>query len=100
MDEATFLEWERHRDIGQEILDGIVEIKAGKTGRHFTADSFPYIRIREKMALSQAEFAKMLGVSLRTLQDWEQGRRTPSGAAKTLLKVAEHHPDILRNLAA
>jgi len=37
-----------------------------------------------------------MGISVRTLQDWEQGRRSPSGAAKTLLRVAEKHPDVLR----
>jgi putative transcriptional regulator len=42
----------------------------------------------------------LLGVSVRTLQDWEQGRREPSGAAKTLIKVAERHPEVLQELAA
>jgi putative transcriptional regulator len=50
--------------------------------------------------LSQAQFAALLGVSVRTLQEWEQGRREPSGAGKTLLRLAEKHPDILRELAA
>ena len=49
--------------------------------------------------LSQSEFAELLGVPVRTLQDWEQGRREPSGAAKTLIKVAELHPEILQELA-
>ena len=56
-----------------------------------------YTRI--KTQLSQSQFAKLLGVSVRTLQEWEQGRKQPSGAAKTLLKVAEKHPDILLELA-
>jgi putative transcriptional regulator len=50
--------------------------------------------------LSQSAFAALLGVSVRTLQDWEQGRRKPSGAAKTLIKVAELHPEALQELAA
>jgi putative transcriptional regulator len=50
--------------------------------------------------LSQVRFAALLGVSPRTLQDWEQGRRQPTGAAKTLLRVAERHPEVLRELAA
>ncbi|HXK29720.1 MAG TPA: helix-turn-helix domain-containing protein, partial [Candidatus Binatia bacterium] len=50
--------------------------------------------------LSQAKFAALLGVSVRTLQDWEQGRREPNAAAKTLIKVAELHPAILRKIAA
>jgi putative transcriptional regulator len=52
------------------------------------------------MGLSQLEFAELLGVSPRTLQDWEQGRREPTGAARMLLKVATKHPAILRKIAA
>ena len=88
------------RNIGEEILEGLREIKKGNQARRFTADSFPIVRAREKSGLSQSEFASLLGVSVRTLQDWEQGRREPSGAAKTLIKVAERHPEILRELAA
>lgn len=54
---------------------------------------------RLKSNLSQSQFAKLLGVSVRTLQEWEQGRKQPSGAAKTLLKVAEKYPAILQELA-
>lgn len=53
---------------------------------------------RATVGLTQAEFAHLLGVSTRTLQDWEQGRRQPTGAAKTLLRVVAKHPDILREL--
>jgi putative transcriptional regulator len=42
----------------------------------------------------------VLGVSKRTLEQWEQGRRKPSGAAQTLLKIAERHPEVLRDVAA
>jgi putative transcriptional regulator len=45
--------------------------------------------------LSQSEFAALLGVSVKTLQNWEQGRRSPHGAARVLLHVAEKHPDVL-----
>jgi len=55
---------------------------------------------RAKTGFSQAQFAGLLGISVRTLHDWEQGRRQPSGAAKTLLKIAFKHPDILKELAA
>ena len=49
-------------------------------------------QIRERYALSQSEFAALLGVSIKTLQNWEQGRRTPHGAARVLLQVAAKHP--------
>ncbi|MEM6428973.1 MAG: helix-turn-helix domain-containing protein [Deinococcota bacterium] len=90
--------WEATRDLGQEILQGIQEINAGKIGRKYTAKSFSIIRTREALNLSQQQFAELLGISVRTLQDWEQGRREPSGAAQTLLKVASHHPEVLREL--
>ncbi len=55
---------------------------------------------RAKTGLSQTRFAALLGISVRTLHDWEQGRRTPSGPAKTLLAIALAHPEILRDIAA
>ena len=50
--------------------------------------------------MSQSAFAKLLGVSVRTLQEWEQGRRKPSGAAQTLLIIAERNPEFLQELGA
>ena len=50
---------------------------------------------RMKVGLSQAAFAKLLGVSVRTLQEWEQGRREPSGAARTLLRIALRTPEAI-----
>jgi putative transcriptional regulator len=55
--------------------------------------------VREKTGLSQATFAKLLGVSVRTLQEWEQGRRAPSGAARTLLLIAAKNPRVLLDVA-
>lgn len=55
-----------------------------------------YTRI--KTGLPQPQFAALLGVSVRTLQEWEQGRRQPSGAAKTLLRIADQQPEVLRAL--
>ncbi len=86
------------RDIGREILEGLREIKQGG-GRRFVAEGLAEIRvIREKMGLSQSAFAGLLGVSLRTLQDWEQGRRQPTGAARSLLLVAQARPEVLRDV--
>jgi putative transcriptional regulator len=92
--------WEKGRNIGQEILQGIRDIKAGRIGRRFTIDSFAIVRAREKSDLSQSQFAALLGVSVRTLQEWEQGRREPSAAAQTLIRVADKHPKVLRELVA
>jgi putative transcriptional regulator len=81
------------RNIGAEILRGIQELKKGKRGRVTTIPSAA--RIRRKTGVSQADFARLLRVSLRTLQDWEQGRRAPSGAARTLLLIVEKNPQVL-----
>ena len=75
------------RNIGQEILDGIREIKRGGHARVVNVPSIA--SIRERTGLSQSRFAQLLGVSVRTLQEWEQGRRAPSGAARTLLLIAQ-----------
>lgn len=85
------------RNIGLEILQGLREIKRGDYGRVSTVPSVA--GIREKTGLSQARFAQLLGVSVRTLQDWEQGRRAPSGAAKTLLMIADKNPRALLEVA-
>ena len=78
------------RNIGREILEGLREIKRGDYGRVITIPSTT--SIREKTGLSRARFAQLFGVSVRTLQDWGQGRRAPSGAARTLLMVAAKNP--------
>jgi putative transcriptional regulator len=92
--------FEAGRDVWQEVLDGAREIKAGG-GKRFAAEPRSYVvRARLRSGLTQAEFAALLGVSKRTLEQWEQGRREPSGAAKTLIKVAELHPEVLREVAA
>ena len=88
------------RDIGAELLRSVREMKARKRGRVTKVTVTWVVEVRTKTGLSQTEFAKLLGVSVRTLQDWEQGRRQPSGAAKSLLKIAEKHPATLRELAA
>jgi putative transcriptional regulator len=92
--------FEANRDIWQEVLDGVREIKAGRGKRTAVEPRSPIVRARLKSGLTQAQFAALLGVSKRTLEQWEQGRRAPSGAAKTLIRVAELHPEVLRELAA
>ncbi|MDJ0861230.1 MAG: helix-turn-helix domain-containing protein [Gammaproteobacteria bacterium] len=85
----------KKRDIGQELLDGVRAIKAGKGKRRVIELSQDVQEIRERLGLSQSAFAALLGVSTRTLQDWEQGRRQPTGAARSLLRVADRHPEAL-----
>ena len=86
-----------NRDIGAEILAGIQELKEGKAGRVVNVPAVA--EIREKTGLSQSRFATLLGVSVRTLQDWEQGRRAPSGAARTLLLIAHKNHKALLEVA-
>jgi putative transcriptional regulator len=92
------------RNIGLEILEGIREVKAHKAGKiklrtHRLRRPAPPQRIRARLKLSQAAFAGLMGVSLRTIQDWEQGRRKPSGPAEALLRIAEQHPEAFASLS-
>jgi putative transcriptional regulator len=92
-----------NRDIGLEILEGINEINNFKKGKvslkttELSQPSEPKV-IRSKLELSQSAFAGLLGVSMRTLQDWEQGRRNPQGPAIALLRIAEQHPEVFADL--
>lgn len=117
----------KKRDLNAELLLALDEVKRGKWARKteffpqrdgsmrrvitrrdgtvekdhiIPAEKALVAGARAATGLSQAAFAKLLGVSVRTLQEWEQGRKTPSGAAATLLKVAARHPKVLKELAA
>lgn len=80
------------RDIGQELLDGLRAIKNGE-GRHFFIETPYNVKgIRESLGLSQESFSSLMQISIKTLQDWEQGRRKPSGPACSLLRIAAHNP--------
>jgi putative transcriptional regulator len=95
MSEKELLERDSKRNIGEELLQSVQEMLAGEgTSVHLS----PVVSARIKTGLSQSKFAALLGVSTRTLQEWEQGRRQPSGAAKTLIKIAASHPEILREI--
>ena len=80
-----------------KLKQSINEMLAGQ-GK--PVDVSPLVAVRMQSGLSQSLFAKLLGVSVRTLQEWEQGRRKPSGAAQTLLTIARLHPEVLQELAA
>jgi putative transcriptional regulator len=91
------------RNIGIEILEGIKEIKKHKEGDiqlkvTTLTDPSPAQVIRKKLELSQSAFAGLMGVSIRTIQDWEQGRRSPKGPAKSLLRVAEQHSEVFADI--
>jgi putative transcriptional regulator len=119
--------WEKKRDLNAELVEALEGMKRGKWARKteffprpdgsirrvitrrdgtvekdhiIPAEKAQVAAARAATGLSQAEFAKLLGVSVRTLQEWEQGRKVPSGAAATLLKVATRHPKVLQELAA
>jgi len=119
--------WEKTRELNAELSQALGEMKQGEWARktEFTTqpdgsvcrvitrrdgtiekdEIIPAERAlvalaRAATGLSQATFAKLLGVSVRTLQEWEQGRKAPSGAAATLLKVAARHPEVLQELPA
>jgi putative transcriptional regulator len=87
-------------ELGEQVLQSVQEMKAGLRGRVHTPEVPGVTEARLRSGLSQASFASLMGVSVRTLQDWEQGRREPSGAAKTLIKVAKLHPEVLKELAS
>lgn len=127
LSENELSEWEHKRDLNAELMQALHDMKRGAWARktEFTPQPDGSIRrvilrrdgtiekdeviaaekaqvavARAATGLSQAPFAKLLGVSVRTLQEWEQGRKIPSGAAATLLKVARRHPEVLQELAA
>ena len=127
LSEKELAAWEKTRDLNAELMQTLQEMKRGDWARktEFTAQANGSIRrvitrrdgtiekdeiipaekaqvlaARAATGLSQAAFAILLGVSVRTLQEWEQGRKLPSGAAATLLKVASRHPEVLQELAA
>ena len=114
------------RNIGAELLAAVQELHAKKAARTttfepladgsvrrtvtlasgvlqsqevLTGPQWQLLAARTQAGLSQAEFARATGVSVRTLQEWEQGRKVPSGAAQSLLKLVSRHPELLAELA-
>ncbi|MGQ0529905.1 MAG: helix-turn-helix domain-containing protein [Panacagrimonas sp.] len=86
------------RDLGAELLASVLQMKAGKVGRVHEVPVSDVTQARAKSGLSQSQFAQVLGVSTRTLQEWEQGRRKPSGAAQSLLAIAARRPEVIREV--
>lgn len=93
--DAQLKTYESKRDLAGELLESVRQMKAGKTQVVFS----PAVEARERTGMSQSQFAALLGVSVRTLQGWEQGRKQPSGAARTLLTIARTNPEALLAVA-
>ena len=78
-----------------DLLESVKQMRRGQAARVTKVKVPDAAEARARVGLSQQAFAILLGVSPRTLQDWEQGRRAPTGAAKTLLRVAVEHSEVL-----
>ena len=127
MTDAQLKRRDEGRNIGQELLAAAQEMAAGRWARKTTFETLPDGSVRRTVVLangtlekqdvligpqwqllaarsasgmSQAQFAHATGVSVRTLQEWEQGRKKPSGAAQSLLKLVSRHPELLAELAS
>ena len=86
--------------IGLKLLQSVREMKAKTFARVTKIEVNEVVEARQSTGLSQAEFASALSISKRTLQEWEQGRRSPSGAAQALIRIARRHPEVVREALA
>ena len=82
-------------ELGEKLLQSVREMRAGKAARGMQVAPNEVAAARMKTGLSQSQFAQALHISVRTLQEWEQGRRSPSGAAKALVGIALRHPEVI-----
>ena len=93
------------KELFEELLESVKQARAIEKGEMSPARIFrinpktDIVRVRGKLGLSQSKFAAILGISADTLQNWEQGRRSPTGPAKVLLKIAARHPEVLLEVA-
>ncbi len=91
--------FEATRDLNEELLVGIKQMLANTPAKVSVITETDVALARRKVNLTQVEFAKMLNISRRTLEAWEQGKRNPSGAAKTLIKLCIQNPNAIKELA-
>lgn len=96
MTKEQLIERDAKRDLGAELLQSVQQMKSGQKGAIHQVQVSQVIEARQKVGFSQRQFADLMGVSLRTLQEWEQGRRNPSRAASSLLRIAMERPDVLK----
>lgn len=83
-------------EIGGKLLQSVREMKALQAARVTKIQVNEVVQARQGTGMSQTEFAEALHISKRTLQEWEQGRRSPSGAAQALIRIAQRHPEVVR----
>ena len=83
-------------ELGEKLLQSVREMQAGSAARTTKIEPNEVAKARLKTGLSQTQFASALQISARTLQEWEQGRRQPSGAAKALINIAFRHPEVIQ----
>ncbi len=81
-----------------ELLEAVRQMNAGEMARVYSEEQILAIAARQATKLTQVEFARLLDVSVDAIRDWEQGRRSPRGAARTLLRIAISRPDVLEQL--
>jgi putative transcriptional regulator len=92
--------WEKERDLEAELLASIGHIESGQYQELKTVQ-VPYpTAVRLKLGVSQSEFARLLRIPKRTIQEWEQERRKPTGAALTLLNLVESAPEVVKGILA
>jgi putative transcriptional regulator len=87
-------------ELGQRLLESVRQMKARNFGRVTSVEVNEVVEARQSTGLSQSDFASALSISKRTLQEWEQGRRSPSGAAQALIRIARKHPEVVREALA
>lgn len=87
-------------ELGLKLLQSVREMKAGQAARVTKVELNDVAQARQGTGLSQTQFAEALSISKRTLQEWEQGRRSPSGAAQALIRIAMRHPEVVREVLA
>jgi len=83
-------------ELGLKLLESVRQMKAREFARATEVAVNEVVEARQSTGMSQSEFASALSISKRTLQEWEQGRRSPSGAAQALIRIARKHPEVVR----